>query len=123
MQPEINQSIILVSSSQYFWWYMGSVISLGMLVGAKFDDGLKGLKRSISVLFPYFFILFITNGSRLVETSWKQPLGATAYNSIVTLLAVTFFYGIGLIFGHLIKKRAVEEAQRSETKVLKGKKH
>jgi hypothetical protein len=109
---EIIQSLQAVTGATGFWFYMGGVVSLGMVVGNKFDDKYRGLSKSLTLLSPYVFILFLTTASRLVETGFKQPLGSNAYNSTITLLLVTFFYILGLFIGHVILEEAHKKVKQ-----------
>lgn len=90
---------------------MSTILSLGMVIGAKYDDRFNGFKKSISLIAPYTSIIFLTNLSRMYETSHSKPLTATAYNSMWTLLIITIFYTLGLFVGHMIDRRAKVQAR------------
>lgn len=106
---EILTSFINVTSATGFWFYMGGVVSMGMVVGNRFDESYKGFKRSIVLLLPYFVMLFFVTSSRVYEVSRIRLLGADAYNSLITLGIVTFFYVLGLFIGHVILLKAKKE--------------
>ena len=108
---EINDSLYLVIQSQYFWWYMSTILSLGMVIGAKYDDRFAGFKKSLSLILPYTSIIFLTNISRMYERSQSQPLTATAYNSLWSLIIITLFYVLGLFIGHMIDRKAKQSAK------------
>ena len=107
---ELKESLQLVIQSPYFLWYCSLILSLGMVIGAKFDDSFRGFRRSVALITPYFLILIITNGSRMYNTSLAKPLTATAYNSIITLSIITFLYILGLFIGHMIDLKGKEKA-------------
>lgn len=112
---EITDSLHLVIRSVNFWWYMSTILSLGMVIGAKFDDKLRGFTRSLALIVPYTSILFLTNFSRLYETAQIKPLASTAYNSMWSLTIITVFYVTGLFIGHMIDRKAKHNAQREHT--------
>lgn len=112
---EINESFYLVTQSVNFWWYMSTILSLGMVIGAKFDHKLRGFTRSLALLVPYTSIIFLTNFSRLYETSQKTHLGATSFNSMWTIIIITAFYIVGLFIGHMIDQKAKHKAQTEHT--------
>lgn len=103
---EIITSFINVTNATGFWFYMGGVLSMGMVVGNRFDESYKGFRRSIVVLIPYFVMLFFVTSSRVYEISRIKLLGADAYNSLITLGVVTLFYVLGLFLGHVILLKA-----------------
>lgn len=107
---EIQQSIIAVTNSQGFYFWVGIVISVGMLAGSRFDNKLAGFARSMAIIAPYGLILFLTNATRLYETSLKKTLSADAYNSSVTLFIITGAYIVGLFLGHMAVKKGKEQA-------------
>lgn len=109
---EILVSIKNVSSASFFWWYMSMIISLGMVVGAKFDNRFRGFIKSIILLAPYTLILLLTNISRLYETSLRKELTSDAYNGTASLFMVTIFYMLGLFIGHMIDKQGKIEVMR-----------
>jgi hypothetical protein len=118
---EVNDSLFLVVGSQYFWWYMGGILSTGLIIGVKYDDQFRGFRKSLSIIAPYTSIIFLTNMSRMYETSQTKALTATAYNSMWSLLIITIFYVLGLFIGHMIDQRAKvkahEEAKVEEKKI------
>jgi hypothetical protein len=118
---EVNQSLLLVINSVNFWWYMSTILSLGMVIGAKYDDRFAGFRKSLSIITPYTMIIFLTNASRMYETSHTKPLTATAYNSLWSLVIITIFYVVGLFIGHMIdqkaKIKAHEEIKAEEVKI------
>lgn len=103
----VTDSIIQVTSSQNFWLYIGLIIAFGMIVGGKLNDGFNGFKKSLVIIFPFIFVLFITNASRVYYYSLSFGLGAQSYNNTISLLITSLSYFIGLFIGHLIVSSAV----------------
>lgn len=105
---EVQQSIQQVISSPGFFWWVGVIISIGMLAGAKFDNRIQGFVKSIILIFPYSLVLLLTTLNRLYIISYDKPLNADAYNGIVTLVIITLAYIVGLFLGHMAVKKGHE---------------
>lgn len=102
-------SLLMVTQSPGFFLYLGSVISLGMVVGYKLNHGAVGFRKSLVVLLPFTFVLLLTMLSRLYFLSFIQTIGPTAYNAIITIFVDLFGYVFGLWCGHYITKTAVKQ--------------
>lgn len=109
-------SVYLVIRSPHFFFYMGLVVSFGMIVGGRLNEGMAGLKKSMFVLIPFGFVLFMTTSSRIFFTSnlYPIPLSANAYNGIFTLLFTGIFYFIGLLLGHTVVSNTVKKIYRQK---------
>lgn len=116
---EINtylDSISMVTTSPNFFFYMGLVVSFGMIVGGKLNEGMDGLKKSVIVLLPFGFVMLLTTSSRLFYTSSLSsfPLSANAYNGLFTLVFTSLFYLIGLVLGHTIVSSTIRKIYKEK---------
>lgn len=114
---EIMKSIEAVFTSPLFFTNMGMITAFGMVIGATLDDGVRGFRKSVAIILPYTLIIATTTITRLIDVSSRQPFSFTAYNSLVSLTAVSTFYLIGLFLGHVV----FEYAQKSARKEIKQK--
>jgi hypothetical protein len=110
----MNTSEITISSlkyvleSPYFWPSMGMTTSVSMFIGAMIYNGKReSLYVGIITMMTYGFFLFSTtllringHGYSLIKNQYQM-----AYASSATLLLITFFYVVGLLFGYAIKHR------------------
>lgn len=108
---EIWQSINIVTSSPGFFWYVGTIISIGMLAGSKYDNKFTGFIKSLSLILPYTFVLLLTTFSRLYQTYLIKPLSSDAFNGSITLIIITLAYILGLFMGHMAVKKGKEAAE------------
>lgn len=92
---------------------MGLVVTFGMVVGAHLDDGLRGFKRSMTIIFPFIVMVLVTTLSRLYSVSLITPITSQAYNGTVTFVLSSLMYILGLFGGHSITMRAKKVAQRN----------
>lgn len=112
MPQEIMQSLQIVTSASGFFWYVGTIIAVGMIAGAKLDHNFSGLRKSLFLILPYAAILFFTTSSRLYQTALVRTLNADAYNGLMTLVLITIAYVIGLFIGHVIVSNGTEQAKK-----------
>lgn len=111
---EVYQSIQTVTNSPFFWFYMGLVITFGMTIGVHLDDGMRGFKRSMTIIFPFSIMVMLTTLSRLYEASQSFNLTSQAYNGTTSFLFAAIFYSIGLFIGHLITCKAKEAVAKGK---------
>lgn len=111
---DISESLQQVTQSPNFWFYMGLIVSLGMVIGAKLNEGLTGLKRSLLILIPFVLLLTLTNLSRVYYYSLQYGMGAQSYNNTIALALTATAYCSGLVLGHLIVAHAVRSALKNE---------
>lgn len=109
---EIIQSLYTVTSAAGFWFYMGGVVSLGMVIGNRFDESYKGFRKSVFLLSPYVILLILTNASRIAQIGFEKPLDSMAYNGLITIGIITIFYITGLFLGHVILRKAHKEVEK-----------
>lgn len=108
---EVIKSIQVVSSSPYFFFYMGLIITFGMIIGVHLDDGVRGFKRSLTIIMPFLIMTVITTLSRIYSISHDVVISFQAYNGTVSFLISSFFYIIGLFIGHSITYKATKAAK------------
>lgn len=94
-------SVHIVTSATGFWFFTGCIISLGMIVGAKLNEGGTGLKRSITILLPFIIILFSTNLSRVFDYARINGFGGQSFTNTFSLIFVALAYVVGLGIGHV----------------------
>lgn len=108
IEPYVD-STYLVIDSPYFWLYIGLIISFGMVFGGRLNEGMNGFRKSMMILLPFSLMLFVIMASRLFYTATIFPLGANAYNNVITLIITTFFYTLGLFMGHMVVSRTIKK--------------
>ena len=94
-------SIHIVTSGTGFWFFTGCIISFGMIVGAKLNEGGTGLRRSITILLPFIIILFSTNLSRVFDYARVNGFGGQSFTNTFSLIFVALAYVVGLGVGHM----------------------
>lgn len=109
---EILQSFNNVILSPLFMVYMSFIITFGMWIGIRLDNGIQGFKRSIVIILPFIFVILLANTSRIYQASFVSPLPANAFNGIITTIITSFFYIVGLIIGHIIWDEARNRVQK-----------
>jgi F0F1-type ATP synthase membrane subunit a len=109
---EIMKSIATVTSSPFFWFYMGLVVVFGMTVGGRLNEGVRGFYKSMTILIPFVVIIILTNTSRIYYISLETPLTHSAYNSYVSLVLTALFYIAGLFLGHMIVSQAIKDGRK-----------
>lgn len=105
---EIFESIKVVTGAPFFMLSMSTVITVGMLVGGRQDDGSRGFKRSMGVFLPFIFIAVANNLLRIF--SLNAALTYQAFNGSVSLIIMGIFYISGLLFGHMISDKGRKDA-------------
>lgn len=95
-------SIHIVTSATGFWTFTGCVISLGMIVGAKLNEGGTGLRRSLTVLFPFTIILFATNLTRVFDYARVNGFGGQSFTNTFSIIFIATAYVVGLGVGHIL---------------------
>ena len=119
------ESIKIVTAGSGFWFFTGCVISFGMIVGAKLNEGGSGLKRSVIILLPFISILFSTNLSRVFDYARINGFGGQSFTNTFSLLFVTLSYILGLwighvFIGHVLKpyRKKLSELEQERRRVL-----
>lgn len=115
---EILTSLSTVTQSQFFWFYMGLIITFGMVIGARLDEGVRGFQRSMIIILPFMVVMIITNLSRIYQASFTGVITPQAYNGTVSMLITAVFYVIGLFSGHMVSYKA----KQSVIKEINGRK-
>lgn len=114
----MTESLLLVLSGDYFLFNVSTVVSLGMIIGYKLNEGLDGFKKSITILLPYSALLILTIYSRLLGV---EVTAANAYNGIITIIITSVAYITGLFLGHVVfnkaKKDAVNESEKAREQI------
>lgn len=100
-------SFLMVIDSPGYALYLGSVISLGMTVGWKLNEGREGFTRSLTVILPIFLLITFNTLSRVYFISLEAPIGANAFNSVIARLIDVPAYCLGLYIGHVLAKKAI----------------
>lgn len=102
----IGQTVAYVTSSPFFWGSMGFTVAIAMFAGVLIYDGhLNQVKRGLLSVMSYACLLFTVNAFRVIDTisdpsfsrSTTEPY--RVYASLVTLVAVTLAWLLGLLLG------------------------
>lgn len=122
-------SVHIVTSATGFWFFTGCIISFGMIVGAKLNEGGTGLKRSLIILLPFTIILFSTNLSRVFDYARINGFGGQSFTNTVSLIFIALAYIVGLFVGHIFishilkpYRKQLEELERERRSLLLKKK-
>ena len=97
----LMESVKIVTSATGFWFFTGCIISLGMIVGAKLNEGGTGLRRSATILFPFIIILLSTNLTRVYDYARINGFGGQSFTNTFSLIFIAVAYVIGLGIGHV----------------------
>lgn len=97
----LMESVKIVTSATGFWFFTGCIISLGMIVGAKLNEGGTGLRRSATILFPFIIILLSTNLTRVFDYARINGFGGQSFTNTFSLIFIAVAYVIGLGIGHV----------------------
>ena len=100
------KSTKFVTNTDGFLIFISLIITTGMFVGVRLNEGKIGFSRSLFVLFPYIILVSLVNGSRIYQTSLVTSVGSQAYNGLVTLILTSLAYILGLFVGHVIFNKA-----------------
>lgn len=107
---DILISFQVVWQAPYYLLFLSSVITIGMLIGGKYDNGFKGFKQSINIITPLILIIFFSNLSRIYTTN--SSISSNAFNGSANMIIMTASYFIGLFIGHIVSIKAKEHAVR-----------
>lgn len=99
------QNVIRVDG---FLVFFSLIITTGMLIGIRLDDGSRGLRRSLVILIPFILLQTLTNISRVYQTLNVQ-MASQSFNGTTTMVLTSIAYILGLVIGHLIFKRAKKD--------------
>lgn len=99
------QNVIRVDG---FLIFFSLIVTTGMFIGIRLDDGSRGLRRSLLILVPFILLQFLTNISRVYQTLNTQ-MASQSFNGTTTIILTSFAYILGLVIGHLIFKRAKKD--------------
>jgi len=129
MMQILLDSVHIVTSATGFWFFTGCIISFGMIVGAKLNEGGTGLKRSLIILLPFTIILFSTNLSRVFDYARINGFGGQSFTNTVSLIFIALAYIVGLFVGHIFishilkpYRKQLEELERERRSLLLKKK-
>lgn len=129
MMQILLDSVHIVTSATGFWFFTGCVISFGMIVGAKLNEGGTGLRRSLTILLPFMLILFSTNLSRVFDYARVNGFGGQSFTNTVSLIFIAIAYIAGLGIGHMFishvlkpYRKELEELERERKSLLLKKK-
>lgn len=111
---EILTSLSAVTSSQFFWFYMGLIITFGVVIGTRLDEGVKGFQRSMLIILPFLVVMIITNVSRIYQASFERIITPQAYNGTVSMVMTAVFYILGLFAGHMVSYKAKESVYKEK---------
>lgn len=122
-------SVHIVTTATGFWFFTGCIISFGMIVGAKLNEGGTGLRRSLTILLPFMLILFSTNLSRVFDYARVNGFGGQSFTNTVSLIFIALAYIVGLGVGHIFishvlkpYRKELEELERERRSLLLKKK-
>ena len=122
-------SVHIVTSATGFWFFTGCIISFGMIVGAKLNEGGTGLRRSLTILLPFMLILFSTNLTRVFDYARINGFGGQSFTNTVSLIFIALAYIVGLFVGHIFishilkpYRKELEELERERRSLLLKKK-
>lgn len=122
-------SVHIVTTATGFWFFTGCIISFGMIVGAKLNEGGTGLKRSLTILLPFLLILFSTNLTRVFDYARINGFGGQSFTNTVSLIFIALAYIVGLFVGHIFishilkpYRKELEELERERRSLLLKKK-
>lgn len=122
-------SVHIVTTATGFWFFTGCIISFGMIVGAKLNEGGTGLKRSLTILLPFLLILFSTNLSRVFDYARVNGFGGQSFTNTVSLIFIALAYVVGLGVGHIFishvlkpYRKELEELEKERRSLLLKKK-
>lgn len=129
MMQILLDSVHIVTSATGFWFFTGCVISFGMIVGAKLNEGGTGLRRSLTILLPFMLILFSTNLSRVFDYARVNGFGGQSFTNTVSLIFIALAYIVGLGVGHMFishvlkpYRKQLEELEKERRSLLLKKK-
>lgn len=84
------------------------LIPMGLITGAFYNNGFKGVRQSFILFLPSIFTFLLTTINRIQFLSSEGAIiGSSAYNAIVSFVVIQFFYLISLAIGHTIVSRTV----------------
>lgn len=119
-------SVHIVTTATGFWFFTGCIISFGMIVGAKLNEGGTGLRRSLTILLPFMLILFSTNLSRVFDYALVNGFGGQSFTNTVSLIFIALAYIVGLGVGHIFishilkpYRKELEELERERRSLLR----
>ena len=119
-------SVHIVTSATGFWFFTGCIISFGMIVGAKLNEGGTGLRRSLTILLPFMLILFSTNLTRVFDYARINGFGGQSFTNTVSLIFIALAYIVGLFVGHIFishilkpYRKELEELERERRSLLR----
>ena len=129
MMQILLDSVHIVTSATGFWFFTGCIISFGMIVGAKLNEGGTGLRRSLTILLPFMLILFSTNLTRVFDYARINGFGGQSFTNTVSLIFIALAYIVGLFVGHIFishilkpYRKELEELERERRSLLLKKK-
>lgn len=117
----ILDAIQYVVSAPFFWPAMGFTTATAMFIGVLLHDGnVKQVQKAEVTLLTFALFLIITTTPRILSHSENisaEHLPAVL-GGVTTILVVTLFYSLGLMFGVLIAyKRAGIETRRAHERL------
>lgn len=103
----LQESLQQVINGSNFWFWLGMSIASGAIVGGIFNQGIKGLRRSVVTLSPLILLVMAATGDRVYAIHIINPIGPSAFNAPLSLFILSIGYVAGLWYGHTIVSRAV----------------
>ena len=102
-------SVAYISSAPYFWISMGMTTGIAMFIGAIIYDGeleyaWKGLLGIGMYSFFLFQVMFTRVNYNYVQIT-KTLNAGQAYANLTTVVVVSLFWTIGVLFGVLVSSR------------------
>ena len=105
---ELLNSAQNVARVDGFLVFFSLIVTTGMFIGIRLDDGSRGLRRSLVILVPFILLQTLTNISRVYQ-NFNQQMASQSFNGTTTMVLTSFAYILGLVIGHLIFKRAKKD--------------
>ena len=105
----IIPSLLYVISDPFFWPSMGMTVAIGIFIGSVIYDGvLSGVKKMFVSLACYALLIGTVNLTRVVPTlpHVDPTKGYQVFASIITVLIISLFYGLGSYLGVCLTKKA-----------------
>ena len=99
----MSEVIQYVTSAPYFWHTMGATTASAVFLGAMLYNGdLRKLTKGLIAILPYTALLTATNLIRITDYLATDPGPhnlTAAWAGTMTIIYLTFFYILGLLFG------------------------
>lgn len=111
----ITASFLYVTGDRLFWLSMALTFIIGMFIASSIYNGeVKEIKKLIIGLGSYAVLIMMTSGARVFPQIMGSEPGQYAgypFAGIITVLLVSFFYGLGMMWGIRVTYQAHKHAR------------